>query len=169
MQFCNAVIGNVMMSLSMPGNAALQRPPSCKVSVKSVCAEDLGHLVQSPATHVMARSLSEIVQQLYANDQLSQDCGHALSMQLGGTDSISRQQMQGNIAFSAEVSAPINEFSRPGKPSMGLPHIWPDGRCIVTLHSLLKSVHSQVSLMPIHTTALLARWQMPAAPSEFEL
>ncbi|DBA80729.1 hypothetical protein WJX77_001532 [Trebouxia sp. C0004] len=58
--------------------------------------EDLGHLVQSPATHVMARSLSEIVQQLYANDQLSQDCAHALSMQLGSADSISRQQMQAN-------------------------------------------------------------------------
>ncbi|KAL0038003.1 hypothetical protein WJX79_009386 [Trebouxia sp. C0005] len=62
----------------------------------AVCSEDLGHLVQSPATHVMARSLSEIVQQLYANDQLSQDCAHALSMQLGGADSISQHQMQAN-------------------------------------------------------------------------
>ena len=114
--------------------------------MKSVCIEDLGHLVQSPATHVMARSLSEIVQQLYANDQLSQDCAHALSMQLGGTDSISRQQMQGDIAFTAEVSALTNEFSHPFTSSMGLLHIWPDARCMVTLHSLLKSVRSQVSL-----------------------
>ncbi|KAL0038004.1 hypothetical protein WJX79_009386 [Trebouxia sp. C0005] len=77
-------------------------PPFRPLALLSGCRssaslhEDLGHLVQSPATHVMARSLSEIVQQLYANDQLSQDCAHALSMQLGGADSISQHQMQAN-------------------------------------------------------------------------
>ncbi len=96
-----------------------------------MCVEDLGHLVQSPATHVMARSLSEIVQQLYANDQLSQDCGHALSMQLGSADSISRQQMQGGIARTAEVCALTNKFSHPFTSSVGLLHIRPDGRCMV--------------------------------------
>ena len=80
-----------------------------KCNLQSACVEDLGHLVQSPATHMMARSLSDIVQQLYANDQLSQDCGHALSMQLGDAGSISRQQMQGDIAFTAEVCASTNE------------------------------------------------------------
>lgn len=100
-------------------------------SLKAVCSEDLGHLVQSPATHVMARSLSEIVQQLYANDQLSQDCAHALSMQLGGADSISQHQMQGDIAFTAEVSALTNKFARSLTPSMGLLRVRPDGRCLL--------------------------------------
>ncbi len=109
-------------------------PSCCFCPLKSVCVEDLGHLVQSPATHVMARSLSEIVQQLYANDQLSQDCAHALSMQLGDADSISRQQMQGDIAFTAEVCALTSESSCQFTPSMGLLHIRPDGRCL--LHQL---------------------------------
>ena len=113
-------------------------------SLKSVCVEDLGHLVQSPATDIMARSLSEIVQQLYANEQLSQECAHALSMQLGGVDSISRHQMQGDIAFTTEVSALTSESSCHLTPSMGLLHIRPDGRCKVTLHSVLMSVHSQM-------------------------
>ena len=109
-------------------------PQAALSNLNSVYTEDLGHLVQSPAPHVMARSLSEIVQQLYANDQLSQDCAHALSMQLGGADSISRQQMQGDIALTTEVSAFPNESSCRVTPSMRLLHYWLDGRCL--LHQL---------------------------------
>lgn len=47
----------------------------------------------------MARSLSEIVTQLLADDQLSRDCAQALSMQLGVADITSRQQMQGNAVI----------------------------------------------------------------------
>ena len=71
---------------------------TCGQNLQFVCGlspEDAGHLVQSPAAQGMARSLSEIVQQLFADDQLSQDCAHALGMQLGTTESTSMQQMQG--------------------------------------------------------------------------
>ena len=43
----------------------------------------------------MARSLSEIVQQLFTNDQLSKDCARALSLQLGSFDDSKMQQIQG--------------------------------------------------------------------------
>lgn len=88
----------------------------------------------------MARSLSEIVQQLYANDQLIQDCAHALSMQLGGADSISRQQMQGDIAFTIAVSALTSESSCQFTPSVGLLHNQSCGRCLLHLFSV-KSVY----------------------------
>lgn len=55
----------------------------------------------------MARSLSEIVQQLFADDQLSQDCAHALGMQLGTTDSTSMQQMQGESPDQCHLQASI--------------------------------------------------------------
>ena len=61
----------------------------------SVCADDAGHLIQSPAAQGMARSLSEIVQQLFTNDQLSKDCARALSLQLGSFDATDMQQIQG--------------------------------------------------------------------------
>ena len=55
----------------------------------------------------MARSLSEIVQQVFADDQLSQDCAHALGMQLGTTDSTSMQQMQGESSHQCHLQASI--------------------------------------------------------------
>ena len=63
-------------------------------------AEDAGHLL-SPATHGVARSLSEIVQQLFLDDQLSRDCAEALSMQLHSSISLNPQQAQGTIPASS--------------------------------------------------------------------
>ena len=53
--------------------------------------------MQSPAAQGMARSLSEIVQQLFADDQLSRDCAQALSVQIGGGPNATLQQMQGML------------------------------------------------------------------------
>ena len=60
----------------------------------TVDAEDAGHIL-SPATHGVARSLSEMVQQLFLDDQLSRDCSEALSMQLHSSVSDNPQQAQG--------------------------------------------------------------------------
>lgn len=66
----------------------------------SVTADDAGHLLQSPAAQGMARSLSEIVLQLFSDDQLSGDCARALSLQLGSSDVADLQQLQGAAACS---------------------------------------------------------------------
>lgn len=48
----------------------------------------------------MARSLSEIVQQLFTNDQLSRDCARALSLQLGSCDGTNVQQIKGVLLYA---------------------------------------------------------------------
>lgn len=63
-------------------------------------ADDAGQLLQSPAAQGMARSLSEIVLQLFSDDQLSGDCARALSLQLDSSDVADLQQLQGGAACS---------------------------------------------------------------------
>ena len=58
-------------------------------------ADDASRLLQSPAAQGMARSLSDIVQQLFSDDQLSGECARALSLQLGSADVADLQQLQG--------------------------------------------------------------------------
>ena len=43
----------------------------------------------------MARSLSEVVQQLFTDDQLNKDCARALSLQVASYDTTKMQQMHG--------------------------------------------------------------------------
>lgn len=87
----------------------------------SVHADDAGHLLHSPAVQGMARSLSEIVQQLFSDDQLSRECAKALSLQLGGCDVASFQQLQGVLC--AQNSGCIESVSR-------VQHNAPDGKTV---------------------------------------
>ena len=63
--------------------------------------------MQSPAAQGMARSLSEIVQQLFADDQLSRDCAQALSVQIGGGPNASLQQMQGMLHMNQSHTSAV--------------------------------------------------------------